>query len=87
MIDLTNDRNHCIITTMIKATILVTAAVLLTGCVAVVPKECRKDHRDRPWDPAPCGPGLLEQLPNWDPTATIDDAQRGPAARDIVIRR
>jgi hypothetical protein len=68
---------------MLKHTLLIIAAVTVTGC-STMDFGCYRDHRDRSYDPCP-GTSLFEQLQPWDPRLSIHDAQQGPAARDIVI--
>jgi len=68
---------------MLKTLTVLTIAALLTGC-ANIGSGCKRDYRDRPYDPCG-GRALFEQIPNWDSTLDIHAAQRGPAARDIVI--
>jgi hypothetical protein len=70
---------------MFKTFTVLILATQLTACASfIAPSGCVRDHRDRPYDPCR-GSSLMEQLPNWDSKLTIHDAQRGPAARDIVI--
>lgn len=68
---------------MFKTLTLILAAVTVTGC-ANIQTGCKRDYRDRPYDPCG-GSALFEQIPNWDSNLDIHAAQRGPAARDIVI--
>jgi hypothetical protein len=70
---------------MFKTFTVLILASQLTACAGFITASgCYRDHRDRSYDPCQ-GSSLMEQLPNWDSRLTIHDAQRGPAARDIVI--
>jgi hypothetical protein len=68
---------------MFKTLLTVSLVIAVTGC-ASNGSGCYRDHRDRSYDPCR-GTSLMQQLPNWDSRLTIQDAQQGPAARDIVI--
>ena len=70
---------------MFKTFTVLILASQLTACAGFIAGSgCYRDHRDRSYDPCH-GASLMEQLPNWDSRLSIHDAQRGPAARDIVI--
>ncbi len=71
---------------MLKTLTVLAIATMLTGCAAIqsAGTGCKRDYRDRAYDPCG-GRALFEQIPNWDSTLDIHAAQRGPAARDIVI--
>ena len=47
---------------------LITAALLLAGCAALV-EELTRDPRDAPWDPRPGQGHMIDQIPNWDDAA------------------
>ena len=70
---------------MFKTFTVLILASQLTACAGFIAGSgCQRDHRDRSYDPCH-GASLMEQLPKWDSRLSIHDAQRGPAARDIVI--
>ena len=71
---------------MFKAITIILAAIAVTGCAGMqsAASGCKRDYRDRSYDPCG-GRALFEQIPNWDSRLDIHAAQRGPAARDIVI--
>lgn len=51
-----------------KQIAVVTVALQLTGCAAVIDQLAR-DPRDAPWDPKPGEGQLFEQIPAWDGAA------------------
>ena len=65
-------------------TVLILTSQLAACASFVAGSGCYRDHRDRSYDPCQ-GTSLMEQLQPWDSRLGIQDAQRGPAARDIVI--